>query len=141
MLTNVLLPILVNFFFYSQVTTILPDADTPMTKVKGLEKDKNLLTYILQSMWQQTAPLFMREHLRKTFLSSLILYIIFFSAHGVYMWFPYILNNTMQYTEKFTEPMRICDIIKFVRSGNLTNLDADVSVIIGPWYRDKLIIL
>lgn len=111
-----------------KVTTILPDADTPTTKVKGLEKDKNLLTYILQSMWQQTAPLFMREHLRKTFLSSLILYIIFFSAHGVYMWFPYILNNTMQYTEKFTEPMRICDIIKFVRSGNLTNLDADTKV-------------
>uniref|UniRef100_A0A0A1XKB5 Synaptic vesicle glycoprotein 2B n=1 Tax=Zeugodacus cucurbitae TaxID=28588 RepID=A0A0A1XKB5_ZEUCU len=106
------------------VTTLLPDADTPMGKVKGLEK-KNLLVSIMQSMWQQTAPLFMREHLRKTFLSSLILFIIFFSAHGVYMWFPYILNNTMQYTEKFIEPKRICDIIKFVQSGNLTSMGED----------------
>ncbi|XP_011177278.2 LOW QUALITY PROTEIN: synaptic vesicle glycoprotein 2B-like [Zeugodacus cucurbitae] len=108
------------------VTTLLPDADTPMAKVKGLEK-KNIFASIMQSMWQQTAPLFMREHLRKTVLSSLILYIIFFSAHGVYMWFPYILNNTMQYTEKFTEPKRICDIIKFVQSGNLTSVDEDNS--------------
>uniref|UniRef100_A0A0K8UH50 Synaptic vesicle glycoprotein 2B n=1 Tax=Bactrocera latifrons TaxID=174628 RepID=A0A0K8UH50_BACLA len=107
-----------------KVTTLLPDADTPIAKVKGFEKDKSLLTSILKSMWQQTAPLFMREHLRKTFLCSLILYILFFSAHGVYMWFPYILNNTMQYTEKFTEPLRICDIIKFVRSGNLTGVEA-----------------
>ncbi|XP_011177277.1 synaptic vesicle glycoprotein 2B [Zeugodacus cucurbitae] len=106
------------------VTTLLPDADTPMAKVKGLEK-KNLLVSIIQSMWQQTAPLFMREHLRKTFLSSLILYIIFFSAHGVYMWFPYILNTISQYTDKFTESKRICEIIKFVQSGNLTSVDED----------------
>ncbi|XP_011177279.2 synaptic vesicle glycoprotein 2B [Zeugodacus cucurbitae] len=106
------------------VTTLLPDADTPMGKVKGLEK-KNLFASILQSMWQQTAPLFMREHLRKTVLSSLILYIIFFSAHGVYMWFPYILNTITQYTEKFTETKRICEIIKFVQSGNLTSAVED----------------
>ncbi|XP_004529668.1 organic cation/carnitine transporter 7 [Ceratitis capitata] len=107
------------------ITSLLPDADTPMSKMKGVGKDTNLLVYIMQSMWHQTAPLFKREHIRKTFLSSLILYIIFFSAHGVYMWFPYILNNAMLYTEKYEEPKRLCDIIKFVQSGNLTIVEDD----------------
>lgn len=44
----------------------------------------------------------------------------------------------MQYTEKFTEPLRICDIIKFVRSGNLTSMEADVSTTIQPWYRAQV---
>ncbi|XP_053948960.1 uncharacterized protein LOC128857287 [Anastrepha ludens] len=100
--------------------TLLPDGDTPISKVNGSGKGKNLLTSIMKSMWQQTAPLFMRQHIRKTFLSSLILFIIFFSAHGVYMWFPYILNITMQYTDKFSEPKSICDIIKFSQAENLT---------------------
>ncbi|XP_017471875.1 PREDICTED: organic cation/carnitine transporter 7-like [Rhagoletis zephyria] len=99
--------------------TLLPDADTPIAKDKGTEKG-NILVSIMKSMWKQTAPLFMSEHIRKTLLSSLILYIIFFSAHGVYMWFPYILNLTMQYTEKTSEPELLCNIIKIAKSGNLT---------------------
>ncbi|XP_017488518.1 PREDICTED: uncharacterized protein LOC108376786 [Rhagoletis zephyria] len=98
---------------------LLPDADTPVAKKQGIEKG-NILVSIMKSMWKQTAPLFMREHIRKTFLSSLILYIIFFSAHGIYMWFPYILNLTMQYTEKSSEPESLCNIIKITQSANFT---------------------
>uniref|UniRef100_W8BIF4 Synaptic vesicle glycoprotein 2B n=1 Tax=Ceratitis capitata TaxID=7213 RepID=W8BIF4_CERCA len=107
------------------IISLLPDAYAPVRKEKSLEKDKNVFVYIMQLMWHQTAPLFMREHIRKTFLSCLILYIIFFNAHGLYMWFPYVLNIAMQYTEKYEDPKRLCDIIKFAKSGNLTNVEND----------------
>ncbi|KAM7350331.1 uncharacterized protein ACRADG_008940 [Cochliomyia hominivorax] len=100
------------------ITTILPDLETPLRK-KALDETKSV-TAILRLIWDQTAPLFMKEHLRKTFLSSLIQFITFFTAHGFYMWFPYILNSTMLYTQQYDEPLCLCDIIKFIQSSNFT---------------------
>ncbi|XP_065364983.1 synaptic vesicle glycoprotein 2B-like [Calliphora vicina] len=100
------------------ITMLLPDLDTPLRN-KDIDNSKSASS-ILQLIWDQTAPLFMRKHIRKTCLAALIQFIIFFTAHGVYMWFPYILNNTMLYTEYHEEPICLCDILRFTQSSNFS---------------------
>ncbi|KAI8122855.1 Synaptic vesicle glycoprotein 2B [Lucilia cuprina] len=101
------------------ITTILPDLDTPLRKKTS--DDPKSFTSILRLIWDQTAPLFMGQHIRKTCLAALIQFITFFTAHGLYMWFPYILNTTMLYTQQYEEPMCLCDILKFTQSSNFSN--------------------
>ncbi|XP_037805448.1 synaptic vesicle glycoprotein 2B-like [Lucilia sericata] len=101
------------------ITTILPDLDTPQRKKTS--DDPKSFTSILRLIWDQTAPLFMGQHIRKTCLAALIQFITFFTAHGLYMWFPYILNTTMLYTQQYEEPMCLCDILKFTQSSNFSN--------------------
>ncbi|XP_017478735.1 PREDICTED: synaptic vesicle glycoprotein 2B-like [Rhagoletis zephyria] len=124
-----------------QDISLLPDADTPIVKKQEVEK-VNVIVSIMKSMWKQTAPLFMREHIRKTLLSSIILYILFFNAHGVYIWFPYIVNLTIKYTEKTSEPESLCNIIEIAQSGNLTvandNVDSCVTHLELSTYKHTL---
>ncbi|KAI8122857.1 Synaptic vesicle glycoprotein 2B [Lucilia cuprina] len=100
------------------ITTILPDLDTPLRKKNS--DDPKLFTSILRLIWDQTAPLFMGLHIRKTCLAALIQFITYFTAHGIYMWFPYIINTTMLYTQHYEEPMCLCDILKFTQSSNFS---------------------
>lgn len=86
---------------------------------KNMSNPKSALS-ILRLIWDQTAPLFMRQHIRKTCLAALIQFIIFYTAHGVYMWFPYILNNIMLYTQLFEEPLCLCDILRYTQSSNFS---------------------
>ncbi|XP_046802056.1 synaptic vesicle glycoprotein 2C-like [Lucilia cuprina] len=104
------------------ITAILPDLDTPLRK-KSVG-DKKSITSILHLIWNQTAPLFMRQHIRKTCLSSLIQFITLFTAHGIYMWFPYILNSTMLYTQQYEEPLCLCDILRVTQSANFSNTNS-----------------
>ncbi|XP_065365581.1 synaptic vesicle glycoprotein 2B-like [Calliphora vicina] len=101
------------------ITTILPDLDTPLRK-KSIDASKSF-TSILRLIWNQTAPLFMGQHIRKTCLAALIQFITLFTAHGIYMWFPYILNNTMLYTQQYEEPLCLCDILRFTQSSNFSS--------------------
>ncbi|XP_073828252.1 synaptic vesicle glycoprotein 2B-like [Musca autumnalis] len=104
-----------------EITTLLPDlADIPAVAAETKTKDKKSFGSICVVIWNQTAPLFMRQHIRKTFLSSIILFTTFFTAHGVYMWFPYILNNVNLYVSNYDEPKRLCDILRFTQSSNFT---------------------
>ncbi|TMW48986.1 hypothetical protein DOY81_005930 [Sarcophaga bullata] len=41
-------------------------------------------------------------------------------THGVYMWFPYILNNAMLYTQTYDEPLCLCDILRVTQSSNFS---------------------
>ena len=63
----------------------------------------------------------MKDHIRKTSLAAIIQFITFFTAHGVYMWFPYILNNAMLYTQTYDEPLRLCDILRVTQSSNFSS--------------------
>lgn len=104
------------------ILALVADEDTPMNS-PDTKSEKNALTTMFLSMWHQTAPLFMRAHIKKTFLASLIQFIIFFSAHGVYMWFPYILNKTMQFTQRHSSSPCLCEILEFGRTANFTTID------------------
>ncbi|XP_059609397.1 uncharacterized protein LOC132256844 [Phlebotomus argentipes] len=48
---------------------------------------------VLRSMYNQTAPLFMGEHLRKTLIACVLQFGIFTTSNGMYMFFPEILNR------------------------------------------------
>lgn len=97
---------------------MITDSDTPV-KQKEIGDPKTVSSF-LRLVWNQTAPLFMSKHIRKTLLAAIIQFIIFFTAHGVYMWFPYILNNAMLYTQNYDEPLCLCDILTFTQSSNFT---------------------
>ncbi|XP_055847025.1 uncharacterized protein LOC129912693 [Episyrphus balteatus] len=63
-------------------------------------------------MWNQTVPLLNKEHYQKTVLACFIQFWTFYAAHGLFMWFPYILNKVMQFTnENPSARLEICDIV------------------------------
>lgn len=82
--------------------------------------DPKSIYSVLRLIWDQTAPLFMKKHIRKTALAALIQFIIFYTAHGVYMWFPYVLNNIMLFTKEQDEPLCMCDILRITQSANFS---------------------
>lgn len=68
---------------------------------------------IFRSMWNQTAPLFSKEHRRKTFFVCILQFSIYLLSQGVFLWFPYILNIVENYRHEHPgEQMKICDIIQ-----------------------------
>ncbi|XP_057666431.1 synaptic vesicle glycoprotein 2A-like [Diorhabda carinulata] len=48
---------------------------------------------ILSSVWQQTAPVFRRKYILKTFMVCYLQFAIFFTTSTVIMWYPQILNS------------------------------------------------
>lgn len=86
--------------------------------------DTKSASSMIRLIWNQTAPLFMRQHIRKTCLAAIIQFIIFFTAHGVYMWFPYILNSIMLYTQQNMEPLCLCDMLRFTQSSTFSNANS-----------------
>ncbi|XP_059222509.1 synaptic vesicle glycoprotein 2B-like [Stomoxys calcitrans] len=104
-----------------EITSLVADLDTPIRKLKNSTNIKSLGALWIM-IWDQTAPLFMSQHIRKTVLGSIILFITFFSAHGVYMWFPYILNNVMLYVEQSQEPRYLCDMLRYTQSSNFSTM-------------------
>ncbi|KAL5276213.1 hypothetical protein ACFFRR_001814 [Megaselia abdita] len=68
---------------------------------------------IFRSMWNQTAPLFSKEHRRKTFFVCILQFSIYLLSQGVFLWFPYILNIVENYRNEHPgEQKKICDIIQ-----------------------------
>ncbi|XP_055846361.1 synaptic vesicle glycoprotein 2B-like [Episyrphus balteatus] len=93
-----------------EITSIVPDIEDEQ-KLKLIRGNNNCVMFLFRSMWNQTAPLFQQEHLRKTVLNCLIQFWIFFTAQGVYMWFPYLLNTVMQFTKDHPdERNQMCEI-------------------------------
>ncbi|XP_055911439.1 synaptic vesicle glycoprotein 2B-like [Eupeodes corollae] len=93
-----------------EVYSIVPDVEDEQ-RLKLIRGEDLYIVFLFRSMWNQTAPLFKREHLRKTLLSCLIQFWIFFSAQGLYMWFPSLLNTVMQFTKDFPdERNQMCNI-------------------------------
>uniref|UniRef100_A0A1B0GJR0 Putative synaptic vesicle transporter svop n=1 Tax=Lutzomyia longipalpis TaxID=7200 RepID=A0A1B0GJR0_LUTLO len=68
---------------------------------------------VLKSMYNQIAPLFKSEHLRKTLISCTMQFGIFMTSNGMYMFFPDILNRVAKYTEELggNHTATICDSV------------------------------
>uniref|UniRef100_A0A7G3AZ92 Putative synaptic vesicle transporter svop n=2 Tax=Lutzomyia longipalpis TaxID=7200 RepID=A0A7G3AZ92_LUTLO len=68
---------------------------------------------VLKSMYNQTAPLFMGEHLRKTIIACTLQFGIFVSSNGMYMFFPDILNRVATHMEQLggNYTATICDAV------------------------------
>lgn len=66
---------------------------------------------ILISMWRQTVPLFRGDLFGKTTMICFMQFCIYFTAHGVYMWVPSLLNMVM--TDGASESGRnLCSIVE-----------------------------
>ncbi|XP_055913306.1 synaptic vesicle glycoprotein 2B-like [Eupeodes corollae] len=108
-----------------KVTSILPDVKE-IRKLKVEDEVKNCgCRSIFRSMWNQTAPLFMREHRRNTTVICFIIFWIFFTAHGILMWFPFVLNKVMQFTSANpTSNLQICEMLYIMDNYNEPNVNA-----------------
>uniref|UniRef100_A0A1B0D3C4 Major facilitator superfamily (MFS) profile domain-containing protein n=1 Tax=Phlebotomus papatasi TaxID=29031 RepID=A0A1B0D3C4_PHLPP len=68
---------------------------------------------VFKSMYNQTAPLFMGEHLRKTLIACTLQFGIFVTSNGMYMFFPDILNRIAKHVEQSggNYTATICDAV------------------------------
>ncbi|XP_073832107.1 synaptic vesicle glycoprotein 2B-like isoform X2 [Musca autumnalis] len=62
----------------------------------GIENSENKKSYgilsFLQTMWNQTVPLFQRKYIRSTAIVCITQFWLYVITNGLYMWFPYIIN-------------------------------------------------
>lgn len=71
---------------------------------------------VFRSMWQQTKPLFGPSCLLTMSIACAMQFGAFFNAHGIFMWFPDILNRVINYAN--SNPglrMGLCDILSVTR--------------------------
>ncbi|CAD7090047.1 unnamed protein product [Hermetia illucens] len=89
-------------------------------------KEVNGIRSALLLVWKQTAPMFYRSRVFVTLNLLVHIFISYFAAHGVFMWFPEILNALVKHIEA---DMTVCEIMRYefdastnatgVSSGNL----------------------
>lgn len=77
------------------VLEILKDPDTTMAPKILFHKSQSFSSIVI-AMWKQTVPVFHKEYLRATVISSMLIFVVHSSGVGLYMWFPEILNNVMR---------------------------------------------
>ena len=82
-------------------------------KVKNQRQNKsNALLELMRTMWNQTQPLFNREHMRTTILICTIQFWIFVTSNGMYMWFPHILNSVAEFQKDDPNGrVYICEVV------------------------------
>ncbi|XP_055914727.1 synaptic vesicle glycoprotein 2B-like [Eupeodes corollae] len=104
-----------------KIEAILPESMEEVNKRIKNEIKGSVLEKLIKCMWNQTAPLFMREHRRNTALTCVIQFWIFFTYHGLYVWFPHILNSVMEFTRTYPDiNLDMCDILS-----TMENIRAD----------------
>ncbi|XP_028895806.2 synaptic vesicle glycoprotein 2A isoform X2 [Zeugodacus cucurbitae] len=97
------------------ITHILPEDDSAITTMKfnnNFDSNSNFARIFLQTMWNQTAPLFQRKYLRITMIICHIQFWLFVVTNGLYMWFPHIMNSVATYMQEHPgEHKQICEIV------------------------------
>lgn len=113
-----------------QISEIYEEMESIENRRKMLENSKSNFA-LLKSMWAQTAPLFMRPHLKTTCLACLIQFGIFVTSNGMYMWFPDILNRmATNVNENPGEKISLCNIVYLTRS-NISASTMNLSEMVG----------
>uniref|UniRef100_A0A1Q3FNK2 Putative synaptic vesicle transporter svop n=2 Tax=Culex tarsalis TaxID=7177 RepID=A0A1Q3FNK2_CULTA len=93
-----------------QIKRIVRNANT-----KSAESCKSLYS-IMKLVWNQTAPLFMKPYLVRTVLVCFIQFGTYVTAHGMFMFFPGILNQIVKAQNLGVDSSTICDIVHADRS-------------------------
>lgn len=74
-------------------------------------------------MWQQTAPIFKPPHLKSTLIACFIQFSMFANSHGMYVWFPDIVDRVAEYTNKHpNERISVCNILEARKMGMVHNV-------------------
>lgn len=96
--------------------------DETATENKLTGKSKS----VFSSVWAQTAPLFMKPHLKTTLLVGAIQFGMYAGSNGMFMWFPIIMNRLA--TNEIHHPgerIEMCEIMYRARP-NITFTSGDI---------------
>lgn len=79
---------------------------------------------LLNSIWNQTAPLFKPPHLFSTVLICAIQFVVFATSNGFYMFVPEILNKMANNLDSFIDQrIPMCEVINMKPTINMTSID------------------
>ncbi|XP_054727892.1 synaptic vesicle glycoprotein 2A-like [Anastrepha obliqua] len=97
------------------ITHILPDDHSSISTLQfnsKFDSNSNFALVFLQTMWNQTAPLFQRKYLRITMIVCNMQFWLYVVTNGLYMWFPHTINSMAAYMNEHPgEQKKICEIV------------------------------
>ncbi|XP_062564069.1 uncharacterized protein LOC134226948 [Armigeres subalbatus] len=67
---------------------------------------------LMKLVWSQTAPLFMKPHLQKTVIVCILQFGTYLAAHGMFMFFPEIVNQLVIVKETGIGTATMCQILE-----------------------------
>ncbi|CAG9805510.1 unnamed protein product [Chironomus riparius] len=103
-----------------KVKEIIVDEKNIETSCQPDSKDLSLC----KRMWNQTAPLFQKMHLKNTLILCSIQFLIFNTSSGFYMFFPEILNRAIEFTkENPNTSSTICQAFYQNRNSSMTDVN------------------
>ncbi|KAL9878785.1 synaptic vesicle glycoprotein 2A-like isoform X2 [Glossina fuscipes] len=89
---------------------LLPEDDC--AEIKIAMKSSSLLKTFLNTMWNQTTPLFHKKYLRSTLIVCTTQFWIYLIVNGLYMWFPHIINSMSEFMNTHPgENKLLCQIV------------------------------
>ncbi|KAL1397239.1 hypothetical protein pipiens_009904 [Culex pipiens pipiens] len=89
-----------------------------MQKPDDASGDPKKLKALLKLIWNQTAPLFMPPYLSKTLLVCFLQFGSYVTAHGMYFFFPGVLDKLIRSQDAGVELTTLCQV---VYSSQITN--------------------
>uniref|UniRef100_A0A182XF22 Major facilitator superfamily (MFS) profile domain-containing protein n=1 Tax=Anopheles quadriannulatus TaxID=34691 RepID=A0A182XF22_ANOQN len=94
------------------LTSLLQETEAQQTKIRREEtaNSKSVLR-LLKQMWQQTAPLFMGQYLKRTTIICVLQFGIYLTSNGMYMFFPDILNRIAELEDQGVGRTTICQAV------------------------------
>lgn len=75
----------------------------------------------LESLWKQTSPLVKRKYLKTTVIICLLEFVVLFSAFGMGLWFPDIVNSIMDHIRSDKGTASLCQIYQGNVTKNITS--------------------
>lgn len=88
----------------------MPEDDC--AEIKIAMKSDSLLKTFLNTMWNQTIPLFHKKYLRSTLIVCTTQFWIYLIVNGLYMWFPHIINSMSEFMNTHPgENKLLCQIV------------------------------
>lgn len=92
--------------------TIVDDSEMQQSKIQLAEMNSSKGFYALMRLvWHQTAPLFMSPYMGRTVIMCFLQFGTFLTAHGMYVFFPGILNQMLEAQEAGVNRITMCDLI------------------------------
>lgn len=89
-----------------QVKHLIPEEDT-------IRKDQSEKISFMQTVWNQTAPLFSGKYIKVTFLICFIQFWNFVTLNGMFIWFPEIANYLVEFQSRYPDNSTlICDLFR-----------------------------
>lgn len=106
------------------IESIQEDAEDQLEREKRdvLRNTKGCLA-LMQLVWNQTAPLFMSQHLRKTVIVCILQFGTYLAAHGMFMFFPEIVNQLVAVRDSGVSRATMCEVI--YQYGNFSAVKED----------------